>query len=128
MSPGLRPRRRRGAVLLFQVVLVAGLGIGIWLGLRGNVEVPPLAAPSHLGEMRLVGQVTGQQAVLQAQRLHGKDVGIIDGYVAEYRGDGEWMTLWVGQAESELAAQELMERMTQRPWRAAAQASPTPRR
>ncbi|MEE8174085.1 MAG: hypothetical protein V3T71_02055, partial [Dehalococcoidia bacterium] len=40
--------------------------------------------------------------------------GMVDGYIAQYRADGDSAMVWVGQAESSSAAKELLERMTER--------------
>ena len=56
--------------------------------------------------------VTGDEGLAQVNRMHGQDVGLVRGYIAQYAGEGAKATLWVGWAESETAAQALTDRMT----------------
>lgn len=48
------------------------------------------------------------------QGLHGKEISLIDGYVAHYQADGQRVIVWLGQAESLEAADELLDRMTEK--------------
>lgn len=112
--PGKRLRGRRRAIIIAQLLVALGLLLAIWLGLRATTETTSLVAPGRLGSLSLVGQVTGQEATSQMRELHGMEIGMVDGYVAQYRAGGDRAMVWVGQAESSSAAKELLERMTER--------------
>lgn len=93
-----------GAILLFAVVA------GLW-----NAANPPAGpAPPGLAGLRLTRTVTGAEAVAEMSRLHGKGVGLKDGYVAHYDGPSGGAVLYVGSAESEGAAAELLGQMEER--------------
>ncbi len=124
------------AVVLFLALMVAGF----WDVLQGGEsptptaiaveEGPPPTAtvaeeepaptatvaeatiPPTLGGLSLVDTVTGDEGLAQVNRMHGQDVGLVRGYIAQYAGEGSKATLWVGWAESETAAQALTDRMT----------------
>ncbi len=70
-----------------------------------------MAAPSHIGDMKRVSVITGEAAMQKMRGIHPGDIGIIDGYLANYRWEGEEMTLWVGMANTEPDAEQLLERM-----------------
>lgn len=70
-----------------------------------------MAAPSHIGDMKRVSVLTGEAAMKKMQQTHGGDIGIIDGYLADYQSSGEKMTLWVGMTNTEPDAEQLLERM-----------------
>ena len=50
----------------------------------------------------------------EMSRLHGKGVGLKDGYVAHYDGPSGGAVLYVGSAESEKAAADLLGQMEER--------------
>lgn len=110
-SPRQRPPRYKRAVFWVQLGLVAGIVLGAWLSLRTSVAEPETRAPSHIGDMRRTGLVTGEEAIKQTQSMHIGDIGIKDGYVADYQAGTEKLTLWVGVAGSQSDAQRLLERM-----------------
>lgn len=105
------------AAALFLVLM----GAGFWDVLQGDEESPPPTATAAeaairpvLGGLPLVETVTGNEGLAQVSRMHGKDVGLVRGYVAQYADNKARATLWVGWAESEAAAQALTDRMTAR--------------
>lgn len=104
--------RRRWVVLTLQV------GFGLWLifmvggGLWRAFSAQTLVVPHKLGGLEILGAATqGPEALTQMTRLHGKDVGLKDGYVSHYRSGAREAVLYVGQAQSADAAVELTERM-----------------
>lgn len=102
------------AAALLMVLVVVGFSSGFW-SLREPAPTATSATttiPSALGGLPLVDRVTGDEGVAQVNRLHGLDVGLNQGYVAQYAGGGARATLWVGWTESEAAAQALVDRMT----------------
>jgi hypothetical protein len=111
---------RRSYVLMLvaaaAIVLLAGLGLltGLWDQENEHAAATPTqtAIPTALGGLPLVETITGDEGVAQTNRLHGLDVELTRGYVAQYAGGGSRATMWVGWAESEAAAQALVERMT----------------
>ncbi|MEE8374515.1 MAG: hypothetical protein V3R87_12460 [Dehalococcoidia bacterium] len=113
-APRKPVRRRRKRVIAIQVLLALGLVLGMWLSFRADSEAPVSVAPAYLGNLALVEQTTGQEALSQMRTLHGTEIGVIDGYIARYEGGGDRVTVWVGQAEDPSAAQGLLELMTEK--------------
>ncbi len=93
------------------VLLVLAIVFGAWYSLRGTVSEPSIAAPSHIGDLKRTMVMVGEEALQQMQELHSGDIGIADGYMADYEKGGEKLTLWVGAATTEDDAEQLLERM-----------------
>lgn len=111
--PARQPRPRRRAVLLFQGLLILGfLGI-LAYAFQSNILVPPAGIPDRVEEFELVSQVEGEAALAQVSRLHGTRIPLKDAYIASYAHSGSQLTAWVGRAESEAAALQLIRRMSE---------------
>ena len=109
------PRRLHGATvkvvpMLFVVVLVAAVATGLWNA--ANEQDGP--APRSLGGLQLGQTITGPEAVAQMSKLHGKGVGVVDGYIAHYQGPSGGAVLYVGQTASEGDAALLLKQMEER--------------
>jgi hypothetical protein len=109
-----RPANRRKIFVFIQLMVVLGLLTSLMLGCSTTSEVTSIVAPPRLDGLPLVTQTTGLEAVSDMQGLHGKEIGLIGGYVAQYQADGRSITVWLGQAESQAAAEELLDRMTEK--------------
>lgn len=111
--PGARAgwSRRRWLVLALQVAFVGWVvymvGGGLWR-LNADAKWSP---PHELAGLPLAESTTGEEAVHEMMQLHGKDVALLDGYVAHYHGPGAEAVLYVGQAADAAAAASLNERM-----------------
>ena len=68
----------------------------------------------RIGPLELVKLVEGEEAIRQIDKLHGKPLAVLRGYIAHYEGNHEKATLWVSEAESEEAAQEQVDVMLQK--------------
>jgi len=102
---------RRWIILTVQVVFVGWLVYEVAGGLwQANAKVE-FSVPHSLGDLALVSSEQGERAIHQFRQLHGKDVEMRDGYVANYSSARGEATLYVGQAENPAAAEELNERM-----------------
>jgi hypothetical protein len=60
--------------------------------------------PRRLGELELVHAVQGKEALRQINRLHGKEVGTNEAYVAHYEKAGAVAMLYLAQAPSKAHA------------------------
>ncbi len=96
--------------LIFAVLLVTAVAVGLWNASTLQQGV----APGNLGAYELGDLVTGPAAVAQMSRLHGKGVGVMDGYVAHYSGPSGGAVLYVGEAASEKDSVELLRQMEER--------------
>ena len=119
----LRPRANRKAMIIgVQVFIGLALTIAVVGGLWDQAQQPPEAGaaadaadaagiPAQIAGLRRTQTVTGPQAVAQMQELHGKDVGVVNGWIAHYGNDG---IIWYGEARDEATAIQLLEAMTRR--------------
>ncbi len=107
-----RTKKRRGLVL-FQLLIGAGLLAAVWFSFGQNVLAPreQLDVPERLGTLELIGTIEGSEAMTRISRLHGTDIKLASAYIVEYVHDTERGTVWVGKAESRDAATELTKRM-----------------
>lgn len=96
--------------LAFAVALVWAVASGLWSAANPSMGV----APQGFAGYRLAETVTGPQAVAQMSRLHGKGVGVVDGYVAHYDGPSGGAMVYVGEAASEKDALLLLDQMRER--------------
>lgn len=95
---------------VFAAVLVWVVGSGLWYAANGSSG----SVPQSFGSYRLTQATTGQEAVAQMSRLHGKGVGVTDGYVGHYEGPSGGAMVYFGEAASERDAGALLVQMEQR--------------
>lgn len=108
-----KEKKRRG-LFLFQILLVVGFLLLIWLSFGQNVlQLGEDGVSKRLGELKLVSKVAGAEALTQINKLHGTNIKVIDAYIASYSGDGARVMVWVGTAEDNNAAAELIGRMVE---------------
>jgi hypothetical protein len=98
-SPSGRASRQRNRALALLVPLFFGLLLAglVFAEMRNAADVPIGPAPRSLAGLTLAEVVTGPEAVSQMSRLHGKGVGIVDGYIAYYQGATGSAVLYVGE-------------------------------
>lgn len=113
-SPGHRRRfLLRPGVVLAEVALIALLLLGIVLALRqgSTNDVAEAQLPDSIAGLRLMGYVEGDEATASMSQLHIRGIALADGYMGQYEGGS---TVWVGIADDEGQAQELLGAMTDR--------------
>ena len=114
--PTARRVRRGGSPIarivpfVFAVALVAAVAGGLWSAAKAQQG----DAPQQLGSYRLREVTTGPAAVAQMSRLHGRGVGVVDGYVGHYEGPSGGAMLYVGETASEKDALDLLGQMEER--------------
>lgn len=95
----------------------ARASLAIWFAalalLTGYGAAARAEPPRSLGSLGLVHAVQGKEALRHINRLHGKGVGAIDGYVAHYEKDGAAAVLYRSQASSRAEATGQLGRMTE---------------
>lgn len=82
--------------------------------MRGNVSITQTQAPHRLGGLSLVSEVKGAEALAAINQLHGQEIDVINGYLADYRAAGAQARLWVAIASDGAAAEALTKRMTEK--------------
>ena len=70
--------------------------------------------PKRLGSLPLLHASQGKEALQEINRLHGKEVGTEDGYVAHYEKDGAAAMLYLAQASSKDQAARQLKQMSDR--------------
>ncbi|MFH0941981.1 MAG: hypothetical protein V1823_03030 [Chloroflexota bacterium] len=117
MVPEKEIRAGKRRLRLFQVVIfVAVLGL-VGYGFGKYVLAPPesSAVPQYVGSLKLTSLVEGTEARSQINRLHGTSISLENAFIAEYEPPygGEHLMVWVGEAGSEAAAVDLINRMVE---------------
>jgi len=86
--------------------------VALWLaGYGGAVRAEP---PKGLGDLKLLHALQGKEALREINRLHGKEVGGEDGYVAHYEKEGAVAMLYLAQASSTAQAARQLKQMSDR--------------
>ncbi|MDP2743594.1 MAG: hypothetical protein Q8P00_00820 [Dehalococcoidia bacterium] len=103
-------------MLLLQVVIVVAFLALAAFSFGRDVLSPSKQGgmPERIGNLELVSTVAGAQALAQIDRLHGTDIKLVTAFIAEYvydRYERQHATVWVGVAESDQAAAQLLTRM-----------------
>jgi len=76
-----------------------------------NAASPAQGAPQRLGAVTLIDVLTGQEAIEDMSMLHGKDVGVVGGWVGHYQARG---IAFVGEIVDEKGAVQLLDSMVAR--------------
>lgn len=100
---------------LFQIIIfLAVLGL-VGYGFSRYVLAPPESstAPQYVGSLKLTSLVEGTEAQAQINQLHGTNISLENAFIAEYQPPygGDHLMVWVGEAGSEAAAEDLINRM-----------------
>ena len=66
-----------------------------------NGSEPKLPFDPHIQGFELVNFIQGNDALDAINRLHGKPINALRGYLAQYEGDQGKATIWVSEAPSE---------------------------
>ena len=85
-------------VLLFLLLLIA----------CSSTDIP---LPQTIGSMRLEKVQSGEEARREIDRLHGKQISFLRGYIGTYVAENGSGQLWVSEHSSEREATEVIEKM-----------------
>ncbi|MBI3068610.1 MAG: hypothetical protein HYY79_06980 [Betaproteobacteria bacterium] len=91
-------------------VFLAALAL-LLAGYGGAIRAEP---PGTLGDLKLLHALQGKEALREINRLHGKELGGKDGYVAHYEKDGAVAMLYLAQASSTAQAARQLKQMSDR--------------
>ncbi len=110
-NPAIQKRIGPG-ILMGLGVLFLLVGIG-WLGLNWWASTQPaLTVPDTLAGMSISNRLSGDAALQNIARLHGKTFPITDGVVAMYNGHDA--TVWISSTWLPVMAQKQVTLMTER--------------
>ncbi|MBI4304001.1 MAG: hypothetical protein HY665_06675 [Chloroflexi bacterium] len=111
--PEKKKKKRGRSMPLFQIIIVVGLLSLVWFAFGSNVlsQKGQPVTPEHLGTLALGNMIEGPEALAQINNLHGTTIALSNGHIAEYANGKERMTVWLGEAESNQAAVDLLNRM-----------------
>ena len=85
-------------VLLFLLLLIA----------CSSTDIP---LPQSIGSMRLEKVQSGEEARREIDRLHGKQISFLRGYIGTYVAENGSGQLWISEHSSEREATEVIEKM-----------------
>lgn len=102
-------------VILLLIVIVGSL-LAAACGGSSSTPAPTVASRSisiaeNLGNLKLIGTLEGEDALGHINSLHGTNINLVTGYIAEYKGADGQVTVWVGQAASSSDAGSLLQLM-----------------
>lgn len=100
-----------GLITFGFLVLALGIVVYFTLGTSQNPDTPLI--PDKLIELPLTRLVTGQEALLEINQLHGKAFPLTAGAVGKY-GRKDEAIIWVAEAADEAAAKEILLAMRDR--------------
>mgnify|MGYP001569465969 CR=1 FL=1 len=119
-APQVRRVRRKGntgkwIMLIFSIIFVMVIVVS-WIATNQDRAKSHSSdhIPQNLGQLELVGQITGENARAEIGKLHGKGIEMVDGYIAEYSHNQSRVTVWVAEASSEIGASGLLKQMVDR--------------
>ncbi len=55
----------------------------------------------EIGGLKLVRLITGEDALLAINKLHGQEIDVVSGMIACYQGEKEKATIWLSESASE---------------------------
>ncbi|MDW7674728.1 MAG: hypothetical protein SCK28_09350 [Bacillota bacterium] len=70
--------------------------------------------PTQVDGFRLDSVITGDEAIQNISRLHGTDIEIVDGLVAEYASSDSHFVVWISQSSDEQEAKYLLDIMDEK--------------
>jgi hypothetical protein len=104
-----RPHLRTCLFLFLAAFLIAGC----------KRVAPAPQFPPQIGDLERVKLVEGEEAIRQINKLHGKPIDVVRGFIAEYQGDHSKATTWVSEAQTAEMAEDqvvvMLEKMKSNP-------------
>lgn len=79
-----------------------------------QVETNQAGFPKQIGNLKLNEFLIGQEAINSINQLHGMNIEIVQGYVANYGSGSQQVKVWVSEVENTEAAANQVQRMTQK--------------
>jgi len=106
----LASSKRLPLILIFVgiVLVIASFAFPAFIKAKNTVSEVPI--PNQIGSYSLGSKATGNAAIQEFTRLHGKSFPVLAGAKANY-GSGNQVTLWVASTASTADTQQLMEAM-----------------
>lgn len=100
-------------MLLFQLIIIVGFMVALWLSFGQNVLEPQqnVGVPKQLHRLELVSVVEGDEALRSVSRLHGTDIKLTSASILEYARGNEQGTVWIGGTDSREEADQLIQLM-----------------
>ena len=110
-----RGKAGKWIMLTFSIIFVVVIAVS-WIATDQDRATSHSSehVPQNLGQLELVGNVTGEQARAAIGKMHGKGIEMVDGYIAEYSHNQSRVTVWVAEAPSEPDAFSLLKQMVDR--------------
>lgn len=112
-------RRLKWHYSLIVILVLAAIGgalLAAACGGSASTPAPTTASSStsiakSLGNLKLIGSLEGDEALSHINSLHGTNINLVTGYIAEYKGTDGQATVWVGQAANSSDAGSLLQLM-----------------
>ncbi len=104
-------------VAIFAVFILILAGYLVYRNIiSGPVSAGPLGPaldfPGEWEGLKRTALISGDSALLEFKRLHGKSIPVVGGYKVDYTGPSEKVILWVAVAQDPREAEKLVKEMT----------------
>lgn len=105
-------KKQKSYPRLFMLALASALVLWGFAGYVLTRDSTP-GAPQYVGSLKLVSLLEGQEALDNINQLHGTRMDLKNPFVAAYQppNGGEFLMVWAGDAVSDAAAGEMINRM-----------------
>lgn len=100
--PALRPVEMKG-------VQTGGAQHADMPGMQAGSEMKMI--PEELAGLKLQHQMSGEEAVQDISKLHGTNIEVVNGYIAQYSDGRREAFLWISESKDEADAKMLLEAM-----------------
>lgn len=99
----------------FQLLIATSFLAALVFSFGQNVLAPrkQQIMPKRLEHLELINVTEGPQALAQVNKLHGIDITLVNAYIGQYAHRDGRATVWVGKAENNNDAVELLKRMVE---------------
>ena len=84
----------QAAVVAFAIVLIGAVARGLW---SAAADHEPATAPVQLAGYQLLSVMTGDEALGEITKFHGKEISVVEAWIGHYQEDG---AVWVARAAS----------------------------
>lgn len=99
------------AAVLAVILLFLG-----WTQLKSNNddEIHTVKIPDTIAGLPQTGVISGTEAIQQITQMHGTNIPLAEGYVAQYAGNGKQIMLWISVSPSKEEGKQLFKMMDDR--------------
>lgn len=103
-------KKTLGTIVGAAIAIIVSLLVYNFIGPK-STQVREMEFPQEIQGIKQSEVVSGPPAIAMISKLHGTDIVIREGYIANYEGDGSQITIWVSESGSQKEADQLFDVM-----------------